>query len=57
MDTEIYFVRHAHSVFDIENEEFRGLSDKGRKDTEKVKEILNSESIDHIVSSSYVRAI
>ncbi|WP_339216583.1 histidine phosphatase family protein [Solibacillus sp. FSL W8-0372] len=57
MNTEIYLVRHAHSVFDIENEEFRGLSDKGRKDAEKVKEILSSESIDHIVSSSYVRAI
>lgn len=57
MNTEIYFVRHAHSVFDIENEQLRGLSDKGRKDAEKVTEILNSESIDYIVSSPYIRAI
>lgn len=57
MNTDIYFVRHAHSVFDLENEELRGLSDKGRKDAEKVTEILSSESIDHIVSSSYIRAV
>lgn len=46
MNTEIYFVRLAHSVFDLENEESRGLSDKGRNDADKVTEILSSESID-----------
>lgn len=57
MNTEIYFVRHAHSVFDLENEESRGLSDKGRNDADKVTEILSSESIDYIVSRPYMRAI
>ncbi|MER2171468.1 MAG: histidine phosphatase family protein [Psychrobacillus psychrodurans] len=57
MNTEIYFVRHAHSVFDLENEQSRGLSEKGRKDADKVTEILSSASIDHIVSSPYIRAV
>ena len=50
-------MRHAHSVFDLENEESRGLSENGRNDANKVTEILSSESIDYIVSSPYIRAI
>ncbi|WP_315906870.1 phosphoglycerate mutase family protein [Priestia koreensis] len=57
METEIYFVRHAHSIFSLENEETRELSEKGWEDAEKITEILVKEDIDHIVSSSYVRAI
>ncbi|MBM7660371.1 2,3-bisphosphoglycerate-dependent phosphoglycerate mutase [Bacillus mesophilus] len=57
MDTIIYFVRHAHSEFDIHNEEKRELSDKGRKDTERVMTLLKDEDIEIVYSSSYVRAI
>ncbi|PFA67131.1 histidine phosphatase family protein [Bacillus sp. AFS015802] len=57
MITEIYFVRHAHSVFSLDEEETRGLSEKGWKDAKKVTEILLGENIDYIVSSPYTRAI
>ena len=56
MNTEVYFVRHAHSVFSLEHEETRELSEKGWKDAEKITQILSYESINHIISSSYVRA-
>lgn len=57
MNTEVYFVRHAHSVFSLEHEETRELSEKGWKDAEKITQILSYENINHIISSSYVRAI
>lgn len=56
MNTEVYFVRHAHSVFSLENEETRELSEKGWRDAEKITRILSHENINHIISSSYVRA-
>ncbi|WP_423410201.1 histidine phosphatase family protein [Heyndrickxia sp. MSNUG] len=56
MATEIYMVRHAHSIFTLEHEETRELSEKGWKDAERITEILLKEDIDHIISSSYVRA-
>ncbi|WP_433747412.1 histidine phosphatase family protein [Falsibacillus pallidus] len=56
MNTEIYFVRHAHSVFSLENEETRELSEKGWQDAQRITEIMANEGIDHIVSSSYLRA-
>lgn len=56
MNTEIYFVRHAHSDFSLENEETRGLSPKGWADAKKVTEIMIKENIQNIRSSSYVRA-
>lgn len=56
MNTEVYMVRHAHSVYSLEHEETRELSEKGWKDAERITEILKSENIDHIISSSYVRA-
>ncbi|MBT2691658.1 histidine phosphatase family protein [Bacillus sp. ISL-55] len=56
MKTEVYFVRHAHSVFSLEHEETRELSEKGWRDAEKITEILSHENINHIISSSYVRA-
>ncbi|MFD0050989.1 histidine phosphatase family protein [Actinomycetes bacterium NPDC127524] len=56
MDTEIYFVRHAHSVFSLDNEETRELSEKGWADAQKITDILIKENIEHIISSSYVRA-
>ena len=57
MITELYFVRHAHSVFSLEHEETRELSEKGWKDAEKITQILSHENINHIISSSYVRAM
>jgi 2,3-bisphosphoglycerate-dependent phosphoglycerate mutase len=57
MKTVVYMVRHAHSEFNIKEEQTRGLSDKGWKDAEKITEILTSETIDTVVSSSYTRAI
>jgi 2,3-bisphosphoglycerate-dependent phosphoglycerate mutase len=56
MITEVYFVRHAHSVFSLENEETRELSEKGWRDAEKITQILFEENINQIISSSYVRA-
>lgn len=56
MLTEIYMVRHAHSLFSLEHEETRELSEKGWKDAERMTEILLKEDIDHIISSSYIRA-
>ncbi|OAB47134.1 histidine phosphatase family protein [Paenibacillus antarcticus] len=56
MYTTIYFVRHAESPY-IENEErTRGLSNKGQRDSIKVKELLINEGIDVFVSSPYERA-
>lgn len=56
MITEVYMVRHAHSVFSLEFEETRGLSKQGWKSVEKVTEVLLDEGIDVIYSSPYVRA-
>ncbi|RIW32720.1 histidine phosphatase family protein [Bacillus salacetis] len=55
--TVIYMVRHAHSVFNLEEEETRSLSVRGMADAERVKEVLMKEKIDAIYSSSYTRAI
>jgi len=57
MNTKIYFVRHAHSDFSLENEETRELSEKGWADAQKITDIMIKEDIQYIISSSYVRAI
>ncbi len=57
MKTEIYMVRHAHSVFNIETEVTRPLSKQGFEDANQITEILKKEKINVVVSSSYVRAI
>ncbi|MFB1082234.1 histidine phosphatase family protein [Jeotgalibacillus sp. JSM ZJ347] len=56
MVTEVYMVRHAHSIFSLEFEETRGLSKSGWKAVEKVTDVLLKENIEVIVSSPYVRA-
>ncbi|WP_404405012.1 histidine phosphatase family protein [Jeotgalibacillus malaysiensis] len=56
MKTEVYMVRHAHSVFSLEFEETRGLSKQGWLAVDLVTEVLKGEGIDVIVSSPYVRA-
>lgn len=54
--TQIYFVRHAHSVYTPEERE-RPLSEKGRNDAQSVAELLKEEKIDVVISSPYKRAI
>lgn len=56
MRTNLYFVRHAHSAY-TPDEAARPLSEKGLEDACKVAQLLNEESIDHIISSPYKRAI
>lgn len=56
METRLYFVRHAHSVYTPDERE-RPLSAKGWNDAEKVKEVLKSEEIGRVLSSPYKRAI
>jgi len=52
----LYLVRHAHSTYTPE-EYKRPLSEKGLKDSYKVKELLKEEKINHVISSPYLRAI
>jgi 2,3-bisphosphoglycerate-dependent phosphoglycerate mutase len=55
--TILYFVRHAHSPYIAGMERTKGLSERGKLDTCKVKEILINEDIDLFISSPYERAI
>ncbi|WLR42089.1 histidine phosphatase family protein [Bacillus carboniphilus] len=56
MNTYLYLVRHGDSPKEG-NERIRGLSEKGKRDALKVKDILIDEGIDVFVSSPYKRAI
>ena len=56
MTTNLYFVRHAHSVYSPD-EYHRPLSEQGLHDAQRVTEILKRENIDHVLSSPYRRAI
>lgn len=56
VETRLYFVRHAHSVY-TPDERQRPLSEKGQGDAEKVKEALRDEGIGRVLSSPYKRAI
>lgn len=56
MKTDIYLIRHAHSIY-TPDEEKRPLSDKGIEDVEVVTEIMKKENIDSVISSPYLRAI
>lgn len=56
MVTNIYLVRHAHSIY-TPDEIGRPLSPKGIKDAGKVKEILLDMDVTVIISSLYTRAI
>ncbi|ADC48809.1 phosphoglycerate mutase family protein [Alkalihalophilus pseudofirmus OF4] len=57
MNTEIYFLRHAHSDFSLENEETRELSAKGWATAKKITDKMIKEDIQYVISSPYVRAI
>jgi 2,3-bisphosphoglycerate-dependent phosphoglycerate mutase len=54
--TNIYFVRHAHSMF-TSDELNRPLSEKGLKDVTRITELLSQENITNVLSSPYKRAI
>lgn len=56
MQTNIYFVRHAHSTY-TPDELGRALSERGFADAEQVANILQKEKIDIVLSSPYNRAI
>ncbi|MET3696866.1 2,3-bisphosphoglycerate-dependent phosphoglycerate mutase [Bacillus oleivorans] len=56
METNLYFVRHAHSIYTPEELE-RPLSETGVRDAVRVTEFLKKEVIDQVVSSPYKRAM
>lgn len=56
MNTNVYLVRHAHSIF-THDERHRPLSERGKQDAKRVAQILNKEQIDVVISSPYARAI
>ncbi|QCR31182.1 histidine phosphatase family protein [Lysinibacillus sp. SGAir0095] len=56
MLTNLYFVRHAHSIY-TPDELRRPLSEKGCIDAEKIRQALENENIDIVISSPYKRAI
>ena len=56
METRIYMIRHAESPFVFGEERTRGLSEDGFQAARKIADILETEEIHCIVSSSYVRA-
>lgn len=56
--TEIYFIRHAESFYSKEDNDFdRPLTVRGKVDAEELAKYFSDISIDHIISSPYVRAI
>lgn len=54
--TNLYFVRHAHSIY-TPDELGRPLSERGFTDASMVRELLETENIDVVISSPYKRAI
>lgn len=54
--TNLYFVRHAHSIYTVD-ELKRPLSSQGIMDVERITEILEKENIDYVISSPYKRAV
>ncbi|XKE50231.1 histidine phosphatase family protein [Sutcliffiella horikoshii] len=56
MLTNLYFVRHAHSIYTPDELE-RPLSEKGYKDAERILALIQPDNIDVVVSSPYKRAV
>ncbi|MDF2658102.1 MAG: histidine phosphatase family protein [Paenibacillus sp.] len=56
-NTIIYFVRHAQSAYVEGSERTRGLTEQGKRDAERVKDLLTGEQPDLFVSSPYRRAV
>jgi len=55
--TKVYFVRHAHPDFSVQDDLTRPLSDRGQADVKKVTDFLISKDIHKVFSSPYKRAI
>lgn len=55
--TVIYFIRHAQSDISIKENRNRPLTNKGKKDADKLKNIFREININSIISSPYVRSI
>ena len=56
MITNLYFVRHAHSIYSAD-ELGRPLSEKGLVDAKQITNLLILEDIEVVVSSPYKRAV
>ncbi|MGE7623031.1 histidine phosphatase family protein [Viridibacillus sp. NPDC096237] len=56
MTTNVYFIRHAHSVY-TPDELSRPLSEKGLREAKSILEKLKLEKIDTFISSPYRRAV
>lgn len=56
MLTNLYLVRHAHSIYTAD-EWKRPLSERGFRDARYVTKLLQYQKMDHIISSPYQRAI
>ncbi|WP_379248741.1 histidine phosphatase family protein [Paenibacillus sp. GCM10028914] len=57
VETKLYFVRHAESGYVEGKERTRGLSEKGKGDSQTILEIFKSVHIEIFVSSPYMRSI
>ncbi|MFF2887329.1 histidine phosphatase family protein [Paenibacillus sp. NPDC057967] len=57
METILYLVRHAQSIYAEGEERSRGLTVEGEKHAFLVKDLLESECLDAFISSPYERAI
>jgi 2,3-bisphosphoglycerate-dependent phosphoglycerate mutase len=56
METIVYFIRHAHADFSLENYHGRALSEQGKLDAQLLTKYLKDIKIDYFVSSSSPRA-
>ncbi len=56
MLTNLYLVRHAHSIYTPDELE-RPLSERGFADAQTVTKLLKKENIEFVYSSPYKRAI
>lgn len=54
---KVYFVRHAQSKHDREDDRTRPLTDEGKEDTKKVLEFLKDKNIDQFYCSPYIRSM
>lgn len=57
MKTTLYFVRHAQSDSSVRDTKTRPLTEKGRKDAERLSDYFRETPITRIFSSPYTRAI
>lgn len=55
--TRVYFVRHAQSDYNWEDNRTRPLTEEGRADRQIVKDLLRYVDIDFVISSPYVRSV